>query len=219
MINHHPDTRLLTEFAAGTLPLAQSACVSAHLNYCESCLHNAMQLQDVGAAMFEQQAASPVDDRLLEALSTRLDEEPPLHYPHAISTDASAEAPPVLQRLMSGDYRDLGWQRITSSVQISRLRTGDPNYEFALYRIAAGGQIPEHGHRGSELTLVLSGSFHDSEGSYEPGDFLLREAGQTHSPTVTGSEDCICLTVLDAPIRFTGWKHRWLNPFLRLQAG
>ena len=32
-------------------------------------------------------------------------------------------------------------------------------------------------------------------------------------------EDCICLAVLDAPLRFTGWKHRWMNPFLRLQGG
>jgi putative transcriptional regulator len=220
MVNHHPDIRLLTEFSAGTLPLAQSACISAHLNYCDSCLHKSMQLQEVGAAMFEQasSASNSADERLLEGLLSRLDEAPPLHYPHAIS-DAEASAPPVLQRLMSGDYRDLGWERITSSVQISRLRTGDPNYEFALYRIAAGGKIPEHAHKGSELTLVLSGGFYDNAGEYHAGDFLLREQGDVHSPTVVGNQDCICLTVQEAPVQFTAWKYRWLNPFLRLKAG
>jgi putative transcriptional regulator len=33
------------------------------------------------------------------------------------------------------------------------------------------------------------------------------------------SEDCICLAVLDAPLKFTGWQYRWMNPFLRLQPG
>jgi putative transcriptional regulator len=32
------------------------------------------------------------------------------------------------------------------------------------------------------------------------------------------SEDCICLAVLDSPLKFTGWPYRWMNPFLQLQA-
>jgi len=88
-----------------------------------------------------------------------------------------------------------------------------------LYHIKAGGRIPDHGHRGSEMTLILQGGFSDANGSYHVGDFLYREADDTHAPTALQSEDCICVAVLDAPLKFTGWKHRWMNPFLRLQAG
>jgi putative transcriptional regulator len=119
---------------------------------------------------------------------------------------------------MNGDYEDLEWRRINSALQISQLRTGDREHEFALYHIKAGGRIPQHTHRGTELTLVLEGSFSDEEGVYQQGDFLLRDAQDTHTPTAARSADCICIGVLDAPIRFTPWNYRILNPFLRLHA-
>jgi putative transcriptional regulator len=120
---------------------------------------------------------------------------------------------------MSGDLTDLVWKKITSTLRISYLKTGDPNYEFALYHIKAGGRIPEHTHRGSEMTLVLEGGFSDADGSYHQGDFLLRQPSDVHAPTAVQSEDCICLAVLDAPLKFTGWKYRWMNPFLQLRPG
>ena len=69
------------------------------------------------------------------------------------------------------------------------------------------------------MTLVLEGGFSDADGTYHQGDFLLREPSDVHSPTAVQSEDCICLAVLDAPLKFTGWKYRWMNPFLQLRAG
>ena len=51
MAKYHPELDLLTEYAAGNLPLAQSACLSAHLNYCEACQKTVEQLQNVGASL------------------------------------------------------------------------------------------------------------------------------------------------------------------------
>jgi putative transcriptional regulator len=160
----------------------------------------------------------PVGDALLNTVLARLDEEPPLSYRRA-QDPAVGRLPALLQRLMKGDFSELSWNKITSSLRISYLKTGDPGYEFALYHIKAGGKIPEHTHRGSEMTLILQGGFSDAAGSYHEGDFLFREASDTHAPTALQSEDCICLAVLDAPLRFTGWKYRWMNPFLQLRAG
>jgi putative transcriptional regulator len=215
MINNHPDTRLLNEFAAGCLPLAQSTCVSLHLNYCELCQRHSRQLQQLGAGLFQAQSPQPVDDALLDAVMSRLDEEPPLAYSRETGDGGY---PGLVQRLMSGKYDELEWKRVTSSLQISRLRTGDPDNEFALYHIKAGGSIPKHTHRGTELTLVLDGSFSDEEGVYREGDFLMRDAEHVHTPTAAQTSDCVCIGVLDAPIRFTDWKYRVLNPFLSVQA-
>ncbi len=217
MAKYHPELDLLTEHAAGNLPLAQAACVSAHMNYCEQCRRTSGQLQDLGAVLFDALPGEPVGDAQLEAVLARLDDAPPLSY--ASSPSYGNAMPAILQRLMSGDFSDLSWKKITSSLRISYLKTGDPNFEFALYHIKAGGRIPEHGHRGSEMTLILEGGFSDADGSYHKGDFLLREASDVHAPTAVQSEDCICLAVLDAPLKFTGWKHRWMNPFLQLRAG
>jgi len=218
MATFHPELDLLTEYTAGNLPLAQAACVSAHMNYCEQCQRTASQLQDLGAVMFDALQGEPVGDAQLNAVLARLDDVPPLSYAKP-ETGAVGRTPAILQRLMSGDFSDLTWKKITKTLSISYLKTGDPNYEFALYHIKAGGKIPEHTHRGSEMTLVLQGGFSDAQGSYDQGDFIFRQATDVHAPTALQSEDCICLAVLDAPLKFTSWKYRWMNPFVQLQAG
>jgi len=215
MSNFHPDLDLLTEYAAGSLPLAQSACVAIHVNQCPRCQRSAQQLAELGACLFEALEPEKVGDAQLNAVLARLDEEQPLAY--ARPKGGANDTPAILQRLMRGDFSDLRWNNIGSNLRISHLRTGDPHHEFALYHIRAGGRIPEHTHRGTEMTLVLQGGFSDVEGSYHPGDFLVRRPGDVHAPTALQSEDCICLAVLDAPLRFTDWKFRWMNPFLKLR--
>ena len=218
MAKFHPELDLLTEHAAGNLPLAQAACVSAHMNYCEQCRRTSSQLQALGSVLFGNLQGVPVGEAQLDAVLARLDDEPPLSYANA-RRETAGRTPAILQRLMSGDFSDLAWKKITSSLSISYLKTGDPSYEFALYHIKAGGRIPEHTHRGSEMTLVLEGGFSDADGSYHQGDFLLREPSDVHAPTAVQSEDCICLAVLDTPLKFTSWKYRWMNPFLQLRPG
>jgi putative transcriptional regulator len=218
MVTYHPDTRLLNEFASGSLPLAQSACVSVHLHFCSHCKRQVNSLQDMGAEMFDSLTPSDVDGDLLDSVLAHLDDEPPLTYSTHKGSVKDDEGPVLVQRLMSGDYQDLKWSRINKALQIARLRTGDPDNEFALYHIKAGRSIPRHTHKGTELTLVLEGSFSDEEGVYHQGDFLMRDAEDIHTPTASRTADCICIGVLDAPIRFKPWNYRLLNPFLQLQA-
>ena len=83
-----------------------------------------------------------------------------------------------------------------------------------LLRIPAGKPVPEHGHGGRELTLVLSGSFSDSTGRFSRGD--LEDADETleHQPIAGEEEDCICLAVTDAPLRFKSRLLRLVQPVL-----
>ncbi|MEM1142494.1 MAG: ChrR family anti-sigma-E factor [Pseudomonadota bacterium] len=232
MPKYRPDLDILIEYAAGTLPLAQAACVTAHLNYCEESAKTVQQLQAVGTALFESLDPEPVGDALLNRVLGRLDEEPPLSYDsyqdaaqkRGEKTDSEGviemdATPSLLRRLMDGDFTDLPWKRITDTLRTTRIKTGDPNYEFSLLHIKAGGEIPHHDHHGSEMTLVLQGGFTDGEGEYHAGDFIYKTTEDVHAPRAFDDEDCICLAVLDAPLKFTGWKYRWMNPFLRLQAG
>jgi len=218
MPKHHPSLDLLTEHAAGSLSLAQSACISAHLHYCAGCAQTVSQLQSVGAAIFEHLDPEPVGDATLDRVLARLDDEAPLQYQPA-RDDRQDATPTLLRRLMSGDFSDLSWKQITDALRTTQIRTGDPAFEFSLLHIKAGGEIPGHQHQGSEMTLVLQGGFADGSGTYHAGDFVFRSGSDEHAPRALSDEDCICLAVLDAPLKFTGWKHRWMNPFLRLQAG
>jgi putative transcriptional regulator len=175
------------------------------------------KLEDIGGAHLEQLDPQPVGESVLERVMARLDDPEPLRY--ATSETSETALPGLLDRLINGDYADLVWKRVTQSLSISYLKTGDPNHEFALYRIAEGGRIPEHTHGGSEMTLVLRGGFADESGEYHPGDCVVREGWDKHTPVALEGEECICLAVLDAPLRFTRLRHRWLNPLLKLRAG
>ena len=220
MVMHHPSVDFLTAHAAGILPVAQSACVSAHLTYCEKCRRSNAQLQAIGGVFFEQLAPTPVSESVLDNVLARLDEPEPLHFADTASiAKAENSLPGVLRRIINGDFSQLTWKKVTRSLSISHLNTGDTHYEFALYRIGAGGRIPEHDHGGSEMTLVLEGGFSDGQGTYHPGDFVYRKNTDIHAPVAIDDEDCICLAVLDAPLKFTGWQYRWMNPFLQLRAG
>ena len=215
MTNFHPELDLITEYTAGSLPLTQSACVSLHISHCRRCQGIAGQLSDLGASLFEALEPAPVGDAQLNAVLARLDEEVPLSY--ARTSKDTSNTPAILQRLMRGDFSDLSWKNIGSTLRISYLQAGDPQHELAIYHFNAGGRIPEHTHRGSEMTLILQGGFSDAHGSYHKGDFLVRRQGDVHAPTALQSEDCICLVVLDAPLKFIDWKFRWMNPFLKLR--
>ncbi len=217
MVKHHPPTDFLTEYAAGVLPVAQSACVAAHLSYCQRCRQTVDKLEDIGGAHLEQLDPQPVGESVLERVMARLDDPEPLRY--ATSEASETALPGLLDRLINGDFADLVWKRVTQSLSISYLQTGDPNHEFAVYRSAEGGRIPEHTHGGSEMTLVLRGGFADESGEYHPGDFVGREGWDKHTPVALEGEECICLAVLDAPLQFTRLRHRWLNPLLKLRAG
>jgi putative transcriptional regulator len=76
--------------------------------------------------------------------------------------------------------------------------------------------MPDHSHHGTELTLVLKGAFQDEDGYFARGDIEIADSDVQHIPVADIHEDCICLAVTDAPLRFTGLMPRILQKFLRI---
>ena len=95
------------------------------------------------------------------------------------------------------------------------LKTG-PQARARLLYIPAGQSIPDHGHRGTELTLVLQGAFRDEDGRFGPGDLEIADEALEHTPIAEAGEDCICLAATDAPLRFRGLLPRMLQPVFRI---
>ena len=215
MVNRHPEPDLLVEYTSGSLGIAPCISVTAHLQYCKHCKDSVESLGDIGGALLASSEVVPVSDGLFDSILEEVEtgcelnavEEPREQCLDAIST----QLPEFVQRLLPGE--ELNWRRLSQSLKVAPIRVGEQDYEVALHRIDAGGKAPEHDHRGREITVVLTGSFSDEDGVYQPGDFLVREPGDTHRPFATRNEDCICLSVLEAPIKLTGMK-RVLNPFL-----
>lgn len=122
--------------------------------------------------------------------------------------------PKVVKKLLPPRLR---WQKLSNALRSARLLTGQNTYEVAFHKISKGGKVIEHDHRGLEVTLVLEGSFSDEEGIYSPGDFIVKAPGQAHRPTASQNQDCLCLSVCEAPVKVTGLLGKLINPFLGIK--
>jgi putative transcriptional regulator len=76
--------------------------------------------------------------------------------------------------------------------------------------------MPDHGHNGLEMTLVLQGAFLDGTVRFGVGDVEIADQSTKHRPVAEAWGDCICLTASDAKLRFSGLIPRLAQPFFRI---
>ena len=222
MIKHHPSTALLTDYTVGSLSVAPAVSVTTHLKYCQQCRDSVGSLKQLGGALLCEAEPAQISSNLLSQTLDRLDaDEEEMALAEGASevhefelSDELKGIPKYLNQFLPRN--GLNWRKLSSSVTVAPISVGETRYELALHKICAGGQTPVHDHNGVEYTVVLKGSFSDEDGMYNEGDFLTREPGDIHRPFATQHEDCICLSVLEAPIRLKGLG-RVLNPFMRFQ--
>jgi len=222
MIKHHPSTALLTDYTVGSLSVAPAVSVTTHLKYCQQCRDSVGSLKQLGGALLCEAEPAQISSDLLSQTLDRLDaDEGEMALAEGASevhgfelSDELKGIPEYLNQFLPRN--GLNWRKLSSSVTVAPISVGETRYELALHKICAGGQTPVHDHNGVEYTVVLKGSFSDEDGMYNEGDFLTREPGDIHRPFATQHEDCICLSVLEAPIRLKGLG-RVLNPFMRFQ--
>lgn len=107
------------------------------------------------------------------------------------------------------------WRMLGGGIR-QQILASDEEGSLRLIYIPPGRAVPEHGHRGLEMTLVLQGSFSDSEGSFATGDVEVAEADLDHTPVADSGSPCICLAATDAPLRFHAFLPRLLQPLFRI---
>ncbi len=219
MCQYHPEQNLLIEYAAGTLPVAPSIALKAHLHFCGECRHNIDTLNELGGEFINSLEPSELSfnfDELMGKIEQHTDS---IADVQTVSHHKNYyDLPNVVQKLVP-KFSELKWKKLNSSLSVARLRAGQHTHELALHRISAGGMAPRHDHQGNEITVVLKGSFSDEDGMYQIGDFVCSNPGKTHRPLASKNEECLCLSVLDAPVKLTGVLGRLVNPFLRTYPG
>lgn len=219
MVRLHPNVDFLSEYSSGALSPAQNAAVSAHLHFCGKCRDHVYSLEEIGGWLVEQAEPQAVSESMLDAVMACIDadDESAVSEPAAVNaavyddSDLARLPKPVQNLVPQGQAH---WRNLSKCLEVAQLPVGETRFELALHKIKAGGRTPEHDHKGMEITVVLQGSFSDDDGVYQEGDFIVREPGDIHTPMATQNDQCICLSVCEAPIRLTGAVSRLLNPFL-----
>ena len=110
---------------------------------------------------------------------------------------------------------DIKWQPLGMGVKQSVLETSEDATARLLF-IPAGAQMPDHSHRGLELTLVLDGAFADENDYFARGDVEIADGSTNHTPVAMDGKPCICLAVTEAPLKFRKIFHRLIQPLMRI---
>lgn len=211
-INHHLTDALLMSYAAGTLEEGFSLVVATHISLCDECRARLESFEAVGGTLFESSDVAEMTDDALEATFALIDAAPETASYSRVSS-ADSVFPTPLQEYVGGDLDDVNWRPAGGGVQQAVLKT-EGGSKVRLLSIPGGTAMPDHGHRGLELTLVLKGAFEDEDGLFARGDVEVANEDLHHTPVAKEGEPCICLAATDAPLRFKGLIPRIAQPFL-----
>lgn len=202
-IRHHLSEPLLIAYAAGNLSEAFGLVTATHISMCDECRARLGALEAVGGAVLEGQSAA-MSAGALEAVLARLE-----------APEAPVRARSPLENYIGGDLSAVKWTSLGMGVRQAILPTSKAASARLLY-IPAGQSVPDHGHRGTELTLVLQGAFRDDTDRFGVGDLEIAAEELEHTPVAEAGQDCICLAATDAPLRFNALIPRLLQPFFRI---
>jgi putative transcriptional regulator len=176
-ITHHLDDATIMSFAAGALPAALAAVAAAHAAMCPRCRREVVAMERLGGAVVADLA--PV----------AFERPDPLRPMQAGAGDAArnsasagdGEIPGPMAGLIRGSLDAVSWRRLGPGVWDHNLPLTGAG-RLRLLKVSPGRSVPEHGHGGAELTLVLRGSFHDETGRYVRGDVADLDETVEHQP-------------------------------------
>jgi len=211
-IKHHLTEPLLIAYSAGTLPEAFSLVVATHISMCDDCRAQSESLDAVGGAMLDKcGTASLSDDAFAETLALIAGQ----HEEQRAPVHPAGVFPAPLQEYVGGDLDNVKWRGLGGGVRQAILKTSR-DATVRLLRIPAGMAMPDHGHKGTEMTLVLKGAFRDEHDRFGRGDVEIADEHIEHTPVAEEGEDCICLAASDGRMRFNAFIPRIAQPFLRI---
>lgn len=216
--HHHLDIATLIGYSAGALPTAFAVVVSAHLSICRACREQLRDADRIGGQLMQQQEGAALSltarERLLQHLQASEAHASPLPVAPPAPHDPDL-LPAALHPYFGERYSRLHWRFIGPGVHHIRA-TDVSDSHLMLLRTAPGRSVPMHSHGGNELTMILQGAYDDSLGHFAPGDVADLDVDVEHQPVTAPGVPCICLAATDAPLRFSGWLARTLQPLFKL---
>jgi putative transcriptional regulator len=208
-INHHPDISTLMAFSAGALEEPYAAVVATHLAMSEGGRETVRQINSIGGALLAEEPRVALAEGALSRLMERLDDVPVKVEAPKPQTDV----PLPLSSYLPNGLAGVRWRWNGPGVATADLAWGkDGRSRLMLLRVAAGRRVPEHGHGGQELTLILQGAYRDRFGVFGVGDIADHDEDVEHQPIAEPGDDCICLVAVDAKLSFRGRLMRTLQP-------
>jgi putative transcriptional regulator len=209
-VNHHPDIATLMAFSAGTLDDPYATVIATHLAMSEGGRETLRHIDAIGGALLTAEPQADLADGALDRLLESLGDD---RIAVAAHDRRQSDLPLPLQRFLPDGLESVRWKWTGPGVATADLAwSAKGSSRLMLMRVAAGRRVPEHGHGGQELTLILSGAYRDRFGLFAAGDIADHDEDIEHQPIAEPGEDCICLVAVDARLSFRGRLMRLLQP-------
>lgn len=215
-IFHHLDETTVLRYASGDLDEAFSVVAASHLAMCETCRKAVRLAEEVGGHLLDESEPDAVSeaeiDHMMEAIALAPE---PAAETAAQTDEGPGDVPLPLRRYVGKDLSSVRWKTVAPGIRRHRIALSTRSTS-ALYmlHIAPGKAVPEHGHGGAEMTLILSGSYRDDLGHFGPGDVADLDEHVEHQPVVDSDDPCICLVTTEAPTRFKSVISKLLQPLI-----
>lgn len=216
-IRHHPADELLLSLVSGALPIGLRLVTQTHLELCPACRERVAMLRAVGGAVLDEQPEAAMRADALARALDRIDQLEQAERADGTPTPRKVPAPPPLPagaiwpKALAG-CSATRWRWLGPGMRWSRVTVPDaPEANVFLLRIGAGKYLPQHTHRGTELTQIIYGHFHDGRALFGPGDFDLADDDVHHQPVVQDGSECICVAAVDGRLHFDGLIARWFG--------
>ncbi len=224
----HPSEATLLAHASGSLGTAHRLVVATHAMQCADCHSKICTAERVGGLLLDGLAPTALQPDALQlclAQSEAAEATSRGHRPARLAAAESRRLPPrvgdvVLPQVL-WDLRPGRLRWLAPGIRHATLLS-DERGTLHFIRVHPNVALPQHTHRGLELTCVLEGAFHDGSGQYlvgdvgEVGDEEAEQHGTDHDHLVVADPpgDCVCIMATSRRLRFTGWLARLLQPVM-----
>ncbi len=220
---HHVPDEALLDYVTGRQGEAVALAIACHVALCAHCREEARRLDGIGGALLDTAGPARMSAGALEAAMARLDgasspegaaapgmgatwpDGERLGVPRGVGALLAPRLPdgPTRWRyiapgirgvnVMLGEATNAGLSAKTGTE--TGTKTGTETGTVRVVRLRPGLVIPEHGHKTTELTLVLTGALVDVVGRFAPGDLSIRTPGDTHIQRVEAGAECLALVI------------------------
>ena len=214
MATYLPPEEMIADFAAGATPPAVSLLMAAHLTQAPESRARVRAYEEAGGVMLRDEAPEAVSEDGFDAVLAMIGSD----APEPVTADPAPEAPepcPIPRIVL--DQIGLGFDEIPWKFKLPGVSAydididADGDQKVTLLRARPGATVPQHTHKGTELTLIMQGVMLDNGVEYCAGDVAVNTEDDDHRPKILGDEICYCLIVQQGDLHFTGRFSRILN--------
>ncbi|WP_323761986.1 ChrR family anti-sigma-E factor [Maricaulis sp.] len=198
-------------YAAGSLASeAETVLVQSHVELNADAQDRVAGLDRIGGLLLDRMPVGEALPFSADELLDMLDQDDGRDLGDPGSAEATAvpaaldgvDLPPALARYLAGSSARMKWEFLGPGLRKSILWRGKDGTRLWLLKAQPGVSIPHHGHSGSELTLVLKGSFWDGDQEYRRGDVEEAHEDIAHDIRIGMDGECVCLALTRGKLRF-----------------